>query len=74
MIESKDNEELTKIGQCIKEKRESQDLTMKELSEKADISNAYISLLEKEKVSNPSVKVLKRIADALEIQLIELVQ
>ncbi|MBP7279346.1 MAG: helix-turn-helix domain-containing protein, partial [Sedimentibacter sp.] len=34
----------------------------------------YISLLETDKAKNPSIKVLKKIADALEMQPIELIK
>lgn len=61
------------LGKYIKKIRESKGLSTKELSEKADVSNTYIFLLEKEKVDNPSIKVIKNIAEALEVPISELI-
>lgn len=62
------------IGQLIREQREIRNMSTRELSEKADISNTYIFLLEKEKVNNPSIKALKKIANALDIDVSLLLQ
>lgn len=48
-------------------------LTQKELAEKANISRSYLANIESGKY-NPSLKVLKRIADALGVNVVFLIQ
>ncbi|MBP7211085.1 MAG: helix-turn-helix transcriptional regulator [Paludibacteraceae bacterium] len=62
------------ISEKIKKQRELKKWSIKKLATEADVSNAYISLLETHKAKNPSIKVLKKIADALEMQPIELIK
>lgn len=54
-----------KIGEEIKLSREERKITQKELAKKAGISNTYLSDIERMR-TNPSIKVLQQLADALE--------
>ena len=54
-----------KIGDKIKLSREERKITQKELAKKAGISNTYLSDIERMR-TNPSIKVLQQLADALE--------
>ena len=45
--------------------REERKITQKELAKKAGISNTYLSDIERMR-TNPSIKVLQQLADALE--------
>lgn len=62
------------IGETIKKERELRGWSIEKLADTADVSNAYISLLETDKAKNPSINKLKQIAGALEIQLTELIK
>ncbi|SCJ36346.1 HTH-type transcriptional regulator sinR [uncultured Clostridium sp.] len=54
-----------KIGEKIKLSREKRKITQKDLAKKAGISNTYLSDIERMR-TNPSIKVLEKLADALE--------
>ena len=60
------------IGEMFKAQRKKKGITAKELSQKAEISDTYISLLETDKAKNPLFNVIKKIAEALDIQPTEL--
>lgn len=62
------------ISEKIKKQRNLKNWSIAKLATEANVSNAYISLLETNKAKNPSIKVLKKIADALEMQPIELIK
>lgn len=62
-----------KIGEKIKLSREERKITQKELAEKAGISNTYLSDIERMR-TNPSIKVLKQIADALDEEIRNLLE
>lgn len=57
------------IGSRIRSERKSQNLTMKKLSEMADISISYLGDIEKDR-SRPSIERLKDIAKALDRSII----
>lgn len=61
------------IGKKIKEFRKKNNLTMRELAEKSSISASYISDLENMRNKKPSLDVLSKIADALDISVSELI-
>jgi transcriptional regulator with XRE-family HTH domain len=50
------------------------DMTQAELAKKAKLTEAYVSQLLKGKRENPSIAVLKRIADALGVPVTELLE
>jgi transcriptional regulator with XRE-family HTH domain len=58
----------TIIGKNIKRFRSFKSLTQSELSDKINISESYLSLLEQGKKS-PSLKLLSKIADELKIDI-----
>jgi transcriptional regulator with XRE-family HTH domain len=58
------------IGNRIKKFRKTNSLTIKQLAEKVGVSQSYISQLENDKV-NPSLGTLKKIANALDINMID---
>jgi transcriptional regulator with XRE-family HTH domain len=58
------------IGNRIKKFRKSNSLTIRELADQVDVTQSYISQLENDKV-NPSLGTLKKIANALNINMID---
>lgn len=56
------------VGEKIRSIRKNKNLTIVELSEKINVTSGYISQIERDLIS-PSLSVLKRLADALEIPL-----
>jgi len=56
------------IGEKIRSIRKSKNLTIVELAEQINVTSGYISQIERDLIS-PSLAVLKRLADALEIPL-----
>lgn len=61
------------IGQKIKKWRTKRGLTQEGLARKADISYTTFVKIETEVVKNPSVETVKKIAQALEITIDELI-
>ena len=53
--------------------RKINNLTMRKLAEKCNISQSYISDLENEKIKKPSIDTIYKIADALEVSVFDLV-
>lgn len=56
------------IGQKIEDFRKSQNLTMRKLAEKSDITPSMLSQIERN-LANPSINTLKRIAQALDVPM-----
>ena len=63
--------ELKELGQKIRSLRKSRGFTLQDIGDSAGCTKAYISQIEKGVVS-PSISVLKRIATALGIRLVDL--
>lgn len=59
-------EQLNALGGFIREQRQRAELSLRELAERADISNPYLSQIERG-LHEPSVRVLTSIADALNL-------
>ena len=59
------------LGALLRAQRIAADLTLRELSERASVSNAYLSQLERG-LHEPSLSVLKAIASALGMPLVPL--
>lgn len=57
---------LKALGRYIHEQRTQAELTLRELAERANVSNPYLSQIERG-LHEPSVRVLKAIAGALEV-------
>lgn len=55
------------IGSKIYKMRKKRDLTLSELAEKAHISKSYLSNLERNINKNPSIQIVKQIANALAV-------
>ncbi|MCM2996101.1 helix-turn-helix domain-containing protein [Paenibacillus cellulositrophicus] len=62
---------MNSIGDTIRNTRKKQKLTLKEVSTMASISLSFLSEIERDKV-NPSLSVLKRIANALGVNFTDL--
>ncbi len=62
------------IGENIKEVAEIKGVTPYKISKEAGISNSYLSDLLRNKSSNPSIEILKKIADALDVSVMELIK
>jgi transcriptional regulator with XRE-family HTH domain len=59
-------EQLDALGAFIREQRQRAELSLRELADRANISNPYLSQIERG-LHEPSVRVLTSIADALEL-------
>lgn len=57
------------IGKNIHTLRKRRRLTLSELAERAGISKSYLSNIERNLYQNPSIRVLKKIAKVLEVDL-----
>lgn len=57
------------IGKKIYEKRKQKGLTLSELAGQAKISKSYLSNIERSLNRNPSIQVVRRIADVLNMEL-----
>ena len=60
------------LGRFIREQRQRAQLSLREMARMADISNAYLSQVERG-IHEPSVRVLHALADALEVPIEDLV-
>ncbi len=61
------------IGDNIRKYRRKKNLTQKQLGVLLGLSNTYLSDIENNR-TNPSIKTLKKVAKALEISYIELLE
>ncbi|HCW72461.1 MAG TPA: XRE family transcriptional regulator [Clostridiaceae bacterium] len=61
------------IGENIRKYRRKRNLTQKQLGELLELSNTYLSDIENNR-TNPSIKTLKKVAKALEVSYIELLE
>lgn len=57
------------IGKNICEIRKRRGLTLSELAERAGISKSYLSNIERNLNQNPSIRVMKKIAQVLDVDL-----
>jgi XRE family transcriptional regulator, master regulator for biofilm formation len=60
------------VGELLKHYREDRGMTINELSQQADISKSYISSIERGLQKNPSIQILQKLADSLNISLSQL--
>jgi len=63
-----------RLATVLKELRQRARLTKTELARQAEITPSYVSLLESGKRANPSIEVLKRLAGALGVPVMELLE
>jgi transcriptional regulator with XRE-family HTH domain len=61
----------TALGRFIREQRQTAQLSLREMARMTDISNAYLSQIERG-LHEPSVRVLHALADALEVPVEDL--
>jgi XRE family transcriptional regulator of biofilm formation len=57
------------IGKKVKQLRKEQGLTLTELAEKAGVAKSYLSSIEREVQSNPSIHFLEKISAVLGVRL-----
>ena len=65
-LEADDNERWIDLGSFIREQRQTLNLSLRKLSELADVSNPYLSQIERG-LRHPSADILQQIGRALEI-------
>lgn len=65
--------ELIELGQVIKAKRESQNLTQIELAERCEVDRNYIGMLERGE-RNPSYLSLLKISNGLKMKVYDLIK
>lgn len=56
------------LGEVIKKAREDNKLSLRDVEDETDISNAYLSQLESNKIKKPSPNVLSKLSDLYKIQ------
>jgi len=57
------------LGSTLKELREIQKFTLRQVEELAGISNAYLSQLENDKIAKPSANVLYKLSNIYNVEL-----
>jgi len=57
------------IGKNISELRRRKGLSLSELSERSGISKSYLSNIERDVHKNPSIQILEKISDALDVDI-----
>jgi XRE family transcriptional regulator, master regulator for biofilm formation len=62
------------VGEVLKHYRDERGMTINELSYSAGISKSYISSIERGLQKNPSIQVLQKLADTLNISLNQLLE
>lgn len=55
------------IGERVKRLRKEKSITLSELAERANISKSYLSNIERNINQNPSIQIIKKIADVLNV-------
>jgi transcriptional regulator with XRE-family HTH domain len=58
----------------LKDRREGKGLTREQLAKRAQVTTAYVSMMEAGKRQNPSLAILQRLARALDISVSELLK
>jgi transcriptional regulator with XRE-family HTH domain len=62
------------VGRVLKGLREDRGLSQRELAAKAKVTGAYVAMLETGKKKNPSLAILRRLAQALNVPATELLE
>lgn len=60
---------MSSLGATLKDARKNIGLTLRQVEEMTDISNAYLSQLENEKIKNPSVHILSKLSSLYKVSL-----
>lgn len=58
---------VTELGRLLKKRREELGFTLREVQDKAGLSNAYLSQIENGKVSQPTPSTLRKLSDHYEV-------
>lgn len=61
------------IGEKIKELREANDMSISELAERANVAKSYLSSIERNIQSNPSIQFIEKISNVLGVTVHELI-
>ncbi|WP_147802910.1 helix-turn-helix domain-containing protein [Alkalicoccus halolimnae] len=57
------------IGARVREYRKARGLTMSELADRAGVAKSYLSAIERDLQSNPSIQFLEKIASVLDVNM-----
>lgn len=57
------------MGQRIQQFRKEKGISLSELADKADVAKSYLSNVERNIQSNPSIQFIEKIADALQVSV-----
>lgn len=60
---------MSSLGSSLKDARKNVGLTLRQVEEMTDISNAYLSQLENDKIKNPSVNILSKLSSLYKVSL-----
>ncbi|MWB94022.1 helix-turn-helix domain-containing protein [Flavobacterium sp. GA093] len=60
---------MSSLGASLKDARKNVGLTLRQVEEMTDISNAYLSQLENDKIKNPSVNILSKLSSLYKVSL-----
>ena len=61
------------LGTCIRQIRKARNISLSQLSKKTNISKSYLSNIERNIQTNPSIGILTKISDALDADIQELI-
>src|SRR5690625_47470 len=61
------------IGEKIKQLREEKKMSISELAERASVAKSYLSSIERNIQSNPSIQFIEKLSDVLEVSVHELI-
>ncbi|WP_100010397.1 helix-turn-helix domain-containing protein [Lentibacillus sediminis] len=62
------------IGEKIKELRQDKKMSLSELAEKANVAKSYLSSIERNLQTNPSIQFIEKISNVLGVSVNELIQ
>lgn len=60
------------LGTRIKEHRQEQQLSLSELAARAEVAKSYLSSIERNVKTNPSIQFLQKISDELNVSILQL--
>ena len=72
--ESRSTGTSSRFGQLLRQARNDREITLQELSSKSDVSITYLSDLERGKLTNPTLEIVRRVAAALGVSLNDLLE
>jgi len=61
------------VGSMLKKIRKNHNITLEDLSKKSGLSKTYINQIENNKHTNPSISTLKKIADAMNVPIMAII-